>query len=110
MEDNPSYALTAGLKRELLKRHQYAHHTLSQEVTSVKVDPDLIAHDWTIYDGMLTMWGDDNSARITRMPSIIREIPKRTWEIPAEFMIGSSMVVDIAQDLVVFLEAFEDIL
>lgn len=62
-----------------------------------------------IYDGLLIVWGDDNIARVTRMPSIIREIPEHTWEVPAESTTAPSMAVDIAQDLVVFLEAFEDI-
>ncbi len=106
LEDGPSTDLSLGLKREMLARHQHAHHTLSSDVVSVNYDPDLTRYRCLLSDAVLVLQVDDHLARLKSLPSIIRGMPEQIREFQVDYVLGY-MTYDWARDLVVALDALE---
>ena len=105
MEDGLSSRLSIGPKRELLKRHQFAHNTLSPEDLSIEEEPELAKDPWLLSDGVLSHFVSRSLIKLKSLPSIMRGIPEQTWELrlPVGFSVRA-LVVDLAQDLAVVLE------
>jgi hypothetical protein len=103
MKDNPLCELGLYARFDLLQRYTAAWRSLNA-TGELRIDRG----DSRIYEisGGIVALGMENkrTLRLTRLPSALRRIEKRTWEIPD---VGGDMfdiAIDPAQDLLVMVE------
>ena len=102
MVDGPSSSLGKGEKRELLRRYQHAHHTLSADVLSKTRDESHAREHQYMFstNGLLIQYVEPSLVTITSPPSIMRGIPVMSWEFRADFEL-EEVITDPSQDLLV---------
>ncbi|EGO05189.1 hypothetical protein SERLA73DRAFT_174170 [Serpula lacrymans var. lacrymans S7.3] len=100
MEEGSQSGLSTAVRLDLLKRHQAAWNKL--EWTSHKSLQILGGHVWELYGGVFAQAKDThNTIFFRQLPSALRGIEEKEWEISiVEFQIRD-FTIDPAQDLLV---------
>lgn len=99
MEDGPPSSVTPTERLKMLRAHQAAWKTLSW--TAEESIPYLTGSSWEFFGGIFAQANGPSSIFCKQLPSLLRGIKSREWEVgfsPKHFL---DFTIDPSQDLLV---------